>query len=131
MRGRIVLILLAATLIRSIYIARRITNVPISRHNAVISNEAELPKQVSNHFHSKVTVSNQTGTTQTTETSSESTRPTSLPTNNAHNNAHNNIQTNATTDETVRVPNIDYNYTFIRHHVDYKTKYPLPDYMES
>jgi len=28
------------------------------------------------------------------------------------------------------VPEIDYNYTFLRHHVDYKTKYPLPDWME-
>ena len=28
------------------------------------------------------------------------------------------------------VSDIDYNYTFLKHHVDYKTKYPLPDWME-
>ena len=29
------------------------------------------------------------------------------------------------------VPDIDYNYMFLRYKVDYKTKYPLPDWMEA
>mmetsp|Transcript_8137 Transcript_8137/g.11623 ORF Transcript_8137/g.11623 Transcript_8137/m.11623 type:complete len:507 (-) Transcript_8137:117-1637(-) len=32
--------------------------------------------------------------------------------------------------ETIQVPEINYNYTFIRYDENYKTKYPLPDWME-